>query len=128
MTTQQDNNGRQPTIRTTPMPSDINHNGHVFGGWILSQMDLAGGIVAIRRAGGQVATVAVNAMTFFTPVLVSDWISIYADIIKTGRTSITVHIEVRVMRRDETREIRVTEGTFTYVRIDDKARPKSLPQ
>ena len=84
-------------------------------------------LVAIRRAGGQVATVAVNAMTFFTPVLVSDWISIYADIIKTGRTSITVHIEVRVMRRDETREIRVTEGTFTYVRIDDKARPKPLP-
>lgn len=114
---------RQPTVRTLPKPSDINNNGHIFGGWILSQMDVAGGITALRRAGGPVATVAIEAMTFHEPVLVTDWLSVYTDIVKTGRTSVTVDIEVKVMRRGATSEIMVTGGTFVYVRIDDHGRP-----
>lgn len=117
---------RQPTIRTLPKPSDINQNGHIFGGWILSQMDVAGGITALRRAGGPVATVAIEAMTFHQPVLVHDWLSVYTDITRTGRTSIAVRIEVKVMRRGATEEVTVTEGTFVYVRIDEHGRPTPI--
>lgn len=119
-------NDRQPTIRTLPKPSDINHNGHIFGGWILSQMDVAGGITALRRAGGPVATVAIEAMTFHRPVLVHDWLSVYTDIARTGRTSIAIHIEVKVMRRGASEEVTVTEGTFVYVRIDDEGNPTPI--
>lgn len=117
---------RQPTIRTIPKPSDINHNGHIFGGWILSQMDVAGGVAAGRRAGGAVATVAIEAMTFHRPVLVTDWLSVYTDISRIGRTSITVEIEVKVMRRGATEEVTVTRGTFIYVRIDANGRPLAI--
>ena len=114
---------RDPIIRTTPRPSDINMNGHIFGGWILSQMDIAGGIAAMRLSGGQVATVAIEAMTFHRPVLITDWVSVYAEVVKTGRTSITVHIEVAAMRRNEDEEVKVTEGTFIYVHIDKDGHP-----
>lgn len=117
---------RDPVIRTTPRPSDLNVNGHIFGGWILSQMDIAGGVVALREAGGPVATVAVEAMTFHQPVLLTDWISVYATVTGTGTTSITVHIEVAAMRRDADEEIKVTEGTFIFVHLDDNGRPRPL--
>ncbi|RMF10150.1 MAG: acyl-CoA thioesterase [Alphaproteobacteria bacterium] len=118
---------RDPVIRTTPRPSDINLNGHIFGGWILSQMDIAGGIAAIRETGGgAVATVAIEAMTFHRPVLLTDWVSVYADVVGTGRTSITVHIEVAAMRRGADAEVMVTEGTFVYVHIDSNGKPLPL--
>ncbi len=115
---------RQPTLRIVAKPADINYNGHIFGGWILSQMDVAGGIEATRRAGGgAVATVAIDGMKFHRPVLVNDWLSVYTNIVKVGRTSISVHIEVKVMRRGEQEELVVTEGTFVFVHIDENARP-----
>lgn len=117
---------RQPTIRTVAKPSNINHNGHIFGGWILSQMDVAGGVAAGRRAGGAVATVAIEAMTFHRPVLATDWLSVYTEISAIGRTSITVEIEVKVMRRGATEEVTVTRGTFIYVRIDGDGRPLAV--
>lgn len=116
----------QPTIRTVPKPSDINHNGHIFGGWILSQMDVAGGVAAGRRAGGAVATVAIEAMTFHRPVLATDWLSVYTEISRTGRTSITVEVEVKVMRRGAVEEVSVTRGTFIYVHIDAEGRPLAI--
>lgn len=120
-------NERDPVIRTMPRPADINLNGHIFGGWILSQMDIAGGIAAIRRSGGAVATVAIEAMKFHQPVLISDLVSLYADIVETGRTSITVKIEVTATRRNSDEEIKVTEGTYIYVHIDENGRPTPLP-
>jgi acyl-CoA thioesterase YciA len=119
---------RQPTVRTWSRPSDINHNGHIFGGWILSQMDIAGGIEATRLCGGAVATVAVEAMKFHQPVLVSDWLSVYTKITKIGTTSVSVDIEVAVLRRDEMEEIKVTEGTFIFVHIDKNGQPTPIPE
>lgn len=119
---------RQPTVRTFPSPSNINHNGHIFGGWILSQMDIAGGITAARLCGGPVATVAIDAMKFHQPVLVGDWLSVYTDITSIGTTSVTVDVEVAVLRRDEDQELKVTEGKFIFVLIDDQARPKPIPE
>jgi acyl-CoA thioesterase YciA len=109
-----------------PRPADINLNGHIFGGWILSQMDIAGGIASIRVAGGRVATVTVEAMKFHQPILITDVVSVYAEVVKTGRTSITVHMEVTAKRREEENEVKVTEGTFIYVKIDDDGRPVPL--
>jgi acyl-CoA thioesterase YciA len=117
----------QPIIRTVPRPSDINHNGHVFGGWILAQMDVAGGMLAMRRAQGPVATVAVEAMEFISPVLITDWISVYGYISATGRTSISVRMEVKAMRKGVSEEVLVTSGTFIYVHVDEHTRPKPLP-
>lgn len=119
---------RQPTVRTWPRPSDINHNGHIFGGWILSQMDVAGGIAAARLCGGPVATVAIEAMKFHQPVLVSDWLSVYTKIEHVGTTSVSVNIEVSVLRRNEDEEIKVTEGTFVFVHIDETGRPTPIPE
>ncbi len=119
---------RQPTIRTWPKPSDINHNGHIFGGWILSQMDVAAGIAAGRLCNGPVATVAVEAMKFHQPVLVTDWLSVYTNITKVGRTSLSVNIEVAVLRRGEDKEIKVTEGTFVFVHLDEHGRPKVIDE
>ena len=107
------------------MPADANPNGDIFGGWILSQMDLGGGNVASLRARGRVATVAVTAMIFHAPVFVGDEVSCYARIIKVGRTSITVHIESWARRRDLQR-VKVTEGTFTYVAIGPDRRPQPV--
>lgn len=116
----------EPIIRTAPMPADMNGNGDIFGGWVLSQMDIAGGIVAARQAQGRVATVAVNAMKFHQPIRVGDLVSIYGEVTKIGNTSITVHLETIVVRRFDPAEIKVTEGTFVYVAIDDQGRPRPI--
>lgn len=117
---------RQPSVRTVPMQADLNANGHIFGGWILSQMDIAGGGEAIRFCNGPVATVAVEALNFHQPVLPGDWLSVYTDIVKVGTTSITLHIEVTVLRRDHANEIKVTEGDFVFVALDENHRPKKI--
>ena len=114
---------REPILRLVPRPADINYNGHIFGGWILSEMNIAGGLVAARRAGRPVATVAIEAMKFLRPVLAGDWLSVYAEIIRVGRTSISTHIEVAVRRRGEPGELTVTEGRFVYVALGDGGRP-----
>ncbi|WP_438994831.1 acyl-CoA thioesterase [Pseudemcibacter sp.] len=119
---------RQPTIRTLPKRSNINSNGHIFGGWILSQMDSAAGIEAMRRVKGPVATVAIEAMKFYAPVSIGDWMSVYTDITKVGKTSLTVHIEVTVVSRDNEEETVVTEGDFIFVALDKNHRPKVIDQ
>ncbi|MDA9770085.1 acyl-CoA thioesterase [Emcibacteraceae bacterium] len=119
---------RQPTIRTLPKRSNINSNGHIFGGWILSQMDSAAGIEAMRRVKGPVATVAIEAMKFHAPVSIGDWMSVYTDITKVGKTSLTVHIEVTVVSRDNEEETVVTEGDFIFVALDKNHRPRVIDQ
>lgn len=110
------------------MPSDSNIHGDVFGGWIMAQVDIAGSVPATRRAGGRVATVAVNAFVFRQPVFVGDLLSIYADIVKVGRTSITVSVEVYAERqRMEAEVVKVTEATLTYVATDETRRSRPLP-
>jgi acyl-CoA thioesterase YciA len=117
----------EPILRVVPRPGDINANGHIFGGWVLSQMDIAAGIVASRRAQGPVATVAIEAMEFIAPILLHDIISVYARIERTGRTSMGIRIEVVAARDRGTRQVKVTEGLFTFVALDDEARPRPLP-
>ena len=122
----------QPILRTVPMPADTNYAGDIFGGWIMSQVDMAGSIPAIRRACGRVATVAVNSFVFKQPVFVGDLVSLYADIVKVGRTSITVNVTVYAQRgvREGGEEIciKVPEAVLTYVAIDDNRRPRMVPQ
>jgi len=119
---------RQPALRVVPRPADTNAGGDIFGGWILAQIDLAGSIPAHRRAGGRVVTVAMESVQFHEPVFVGDLVSCYADIVRTGRTSITVQVEVVAERHRSGRElIKVTEATVTYVAIDDQRRPRPLP-
>jgi acyl-CoA thioesterase YciA len=117
---------RVPVLRVMPGPGDINANGHIFGGWVLSQMDIAAGIVASRRAKGPVATVAIEAMEFIAPIHLRDLISVYADIERVGRTSMGVRIEV-IAERDlgETR-VKVTEGLFTFVALDANHQPRPV--
>jgi acyl-CoA thioesterase YciA len=117
----------EPVLRTIAMPADANPDGDIFGGWVLSQMDLAGGTLARQRAKGRVATVAVNAMTFLLPVYVGDYVSCYARIEKVGRTSITVCIETWAQRRDGGPRIKVTEGVFVYVAIGENRKPREVP-
>ncbi len=115
-------------IRTLAMPADANPNGDIFGGWLISQMDIAGGITAGVRAHGRVATVAVTGFTFHKPVLVGDVICCYADIHKVGKTSITIGIEAWALRRDESKDrIKVTEGVFTFVALDGDGKPRPVP-
>ncbi len=114
-------------LRTIAMPKDANPNGDVFGGWILGQMDLAGGMIAYERAEGRVATVAIDAITFHEPVFIGDQISCYAAIERVGRTSIRIRVETRVRRHAGGHVVKVTEGTFTYVAIDLRGRPRPLP-
>jgi acyl-CoA thioesterase YciA len=114
-------------LRVVPRPGDINANGHIFGGWVLSQMDIAAGIVASRRAQGPVATVAIEAMEFIAPILLHDVISVYARIERTGRTSMAIRIEVVASRNRGTEEVKVTEGVFTFVALDAGNRPRPLP-
>ncbi|EHP44447.1 acyl-CoA hydrolase [Cupriavidus basilensis OR16] len=110
------------------MPADANVHGDVFGGWIMAQVDIAGSIPAVERAQGRVATVAVNSFLFKHPVFVGDLVSFYADIEKTGRTSITVSVEVYAQRMRQSNEIvKVTEATLTYVATDDARQPRVLP-
>ncbi len=113
-------------IRTIAMPADTNPNGDIFGGWLMSQMDLAASTLAHRRAHGRVATVAVDGMTFHSPVFVGDEVSLYARLVSTGRTSMRIFVEAwRRARHDET-SCKVTEATFVFVSIDDQRRPRPL--
>ena len=118
---------KDPILRVVPGSSDINANGHIFGGWVLSQMDIAGGIVAARRAQGRVVTVAVDAMTFHQPIKVGDIVSIYGRVLRVGRTSMAVKMETIVARRLDPTEIKVTEGVYTYVAIDENGKPRPVP-
>ena len=116
----------QPAIRVIAMPADTNPNGDIFGGWIMSHMDLAGATVAILEAKGRVATVAVDGMSFHKPVFVGDIVSFYSEVARIGRTSITVKVEAWALRHRLGEEERVTEGTFTYVAIGEDRRPRPL--
>jgi len=117
---------RDPILRVVPGPGDINSNGHIFGGWVLSQMDIAGGIVAGRTAQGACATVAIEAMAFIAPILLRDLISVYAHVERRGRTSMGIRIEV-IATRGLGEEVKVTEGLFTFVALDEQHRPRALP-
>jgi acyl-CoA thioesterase YciA len=119
---------RSPILRVVPGPSDINANGHIFGGWVLSQMDIAAGIVASRRANGSVATVAIERMEFIAPIELRDLISVYADVERVGRTSMVIRIEVVAHRNRGQEQINVTEGLFTFVALDENHRPRVLDQ
>jgi acyl-CoA thioesterase YciA len=117
--------GKDPTLRVVPMPADANSSGDIFGGWVMSQVDIAGSIPAIRRAHGRVATVAVNSFVFRQAVMVGDIVSLYAEVVKVGRTSITVDVEVYAQRNPEKEEcVKVTEATLTYVAVDKERRPR----
>jgi acyl-CoA thioesterase YciA len=119
---------REPALRVVPMPADVNQHGDIFGGWIMAQVDIAGGIVAARRARGRVATVAVNAFQFKEPVLVGDVVTFFAAIVRTGRTSITVDVEVFATRNPgEIVNVKVTEATLTYVAVGTDRKPRELP-
>ena len=117
---------RRVTIRTVPQPADLNVNGNIFGGWVLSQMDLAGAAVAKERAKGPVATVAVNSMKFHRPIEVGDLVSIYTDIQKIGRTSITVAIEVFAENGPTGNEHKVTEGCYVFVAVGENGQPRPV--
>jgi acyl-CoA thioesterase YciA len=118
----------QVCIRTLAMPADANQNGDIFGGWLLSQMDLGGGVFASKIAKSRTVTVAIEAMNFRKPVFVGDLVSVHANLVKVGRTSITVHLEAWVLRRKEMHSILVTDGNFTYVSIDDSGHPQAIQQ
>lgn len=117
----------QLTIRTLAMPADTNPNGDVFGGWVISQMDLAGLSIARKKAKGRVTTVAIDKMVFLSPVHVGDFVCCYAELIKTGRTSITILIDTYATDELSGSRRHVTEGIFTYVAIDAEGKPKVLP-
>ena len=113
-------------IRTLAMPADTNANGDIFGGWLLSQMDIGGGVFASKVAKSRTVTVAIEAMNFRKPVYVGDLVSVHATLVRVGRTSLTVHLEAWVLRRKESRSILVTDGNFTYVSIDDQGHPQTV--
>jgi len=114
------------SIRTLAMPADTNQNGDIFGGWLLSQMDIGGGIFASKIAKSRTVTVAIEAMNFRKPVFVGDVVSVHANLVRIGKTSITVHIEAWVLRAKELHSILVTDGNFTYVSIDDDGHPQVI--
>ncbi|MCW8138683.1 MAG: acyl-CoA thioesterase [Planctomycetota bacterium] len=114
-------------IRTLAMPRDTNAQGDVFGGWLMSQMDIAGATVAIRRAQGRVVTVAVEAMSFHKPVFVGDGLSCYGSVTRIGRTSLRVRVEAWARRGRGCLEEKVTDGVFTYVAVDEERRPRPVP-
>jgi acyl-CoA thioesterase YciA len=118
----------EPAVRTLAMPADTNPSGDIFGGWVLAQMDLAAGIVAARRAQGRVATAALDGMSFHKPVYVGDLVSCYAKVVRIGRTSMTVQVDTYVLRRRTGEEVKVTEGSFTVVAIDEQGRPRPVPR
>jgi acyl-CoA thioesterase YciA len=118
----------EPVIRTIAMPSDTNPEGDIFGGWLVSQMDLAGATVAFGVARGRCATIAIEAMSFLSPVFVGDEVSLFARVLKTGRTSVQVSVEAWRRRRDSGEGHQVTRGVFTFVAIDADRRPRPLPQ
>lgn len=119
---------RHSTLRVVPMPADLNQHGDVFGGWVMAQVDVAGAIPAMRRARGRVATVSVNSFLFKQPVSVGDIVSLYADIVRVGKTSITVKVEVYA-ERDYTNPVivKVTEAELTYVAINVDGNKREVP-
>lgn len=118
----------EPAVRTLAMPADTNPSGDIFGGWVLAQMDLAAGIVASQRAQGRVATAALDGMSFHKPVYVGDLVTCYATVVRIGRTSMTVQVDTYVLRRRTGKEVKVTEGRFTVVAIDEEGRPRPVPR
>ena len=116
------------TLRTVAMPSDVNVNGDIFGGWVLSQMDIAAGILSRERSGGRSTTVAVDAMKFIRPVQVGDVLSVYTRLLRVGRSSMAVEVEAWVLRSSDRSLERVTEAVFTFVAIDEDGRPRPVPE
>ena len=127
----QDASPEQPhgelTVRLAAMPADTNANGDIFGGWVLSQMDQAGGIAAVERAQGRVVTIAVEAMTFIRPVKVGDVLCVYTSLDHVGRTSMKIHVEAWARRFHTHEREKVTDAHFTFVAIDDSGRPRPVP-
>ncbi len=120
--------GTEPAIRVLAMPADTNPTGDIFGGWIMAQMDLAGGILASRRARGRVVTVAMNAFEFHHPVYVGDLLSCYGRVVRVGRTSLTLQLEAFAERAaDPGQVVKVTEATATFVAVDEQRRPRPVP-
>ena len=120
--------GKEPVLRVMTMPADMNGNGDIFGGWVMAQVDVAGAIPAMRRTRGRVATVAVNSFVFKQPISVGDVVSFYAEIVKVGRTSVVVNVEVFAERHPaEPLIVRVTEAQLTYVAIDGQGNKRGIP-
>jgi acyl-CoA thioesterase YciA len=117
-----------PQIRTIAMPADTNPSGDIFGGWLMSQMDLAAGNAAVRRGRGRGATVAVEGMSFLAPVKVGDEVSLYADVIEVGRSSMRIHVEAWRRSRESDETVRVTRATFTFVALDSHGKPRPVPE
>jgi acyl-CoA thioesterase YciA len=117
----------EPVIRTVAMPADTNPAGDIFGGWLMAQVDLAAGNAAARRARGRCATVAADSMVFHSPVFVGDEVSLFADVLRVGRTSLSIRIEAWRRSRDGDDCFKVTEATFTFVAIDEQRRPRPVP-
>jgi acyl-CoA thioesterase YciA len=116
------------TVRISAMPADTNANGDIFGGWVLSRMDQAGGIAGVERARGRVVTIALDAMTFIRPVKVGDVLEVYAEVESVGRTSMKMHIEAWARRFQTHKQEKVTDATFTFVAIDDNGKPRPIPK
>jgi acyl-CoA thioesterase YciA len=116
------------TVRVSAMPADTNANGDIFGGWVLSRMDQAGGIAAVERAQGRVVTIALDAMTFIRPVRVGDVLEVYTEVESIGRTSMKVHVEAWARRFRVSLHEKVTDATFTFVAIGDDGRPRPIPR
>lgn len=117
----------EPAVRTLAMPADTNPSGDIFGGWVLAQMDLAAGIVAAQRAEGRVATAALDGMSFHRPVYIGDLVSCYARVTRVGRSSMTVQVDTFALRRRTGDEVKVTEGQFTLVALDEQGLPRPVP-
>lgn len=117
---------RQPAIRVTTMPADANPYGDIFGGWLMSQMDMAAGLVAARHAKGRAVTIAVDGMKFHAPVAVGDEVSVYADLVRVGRTSMTIEVEAWRRGRHVEEQCLVTQANFVFVAIDDARRPRPI--
>ena len=120
---------REPVLRVVPRPSDCNQHGDIFGGWVMSQVDIAAGVVAARRARGRVATVAVNSFQFKQPVYIGDLVSFYADIVRVGTTSITVSVDVYAQRNpNDVETVKVTEAILTFVATGEDRKPRQVPK
>jgi len=117
---------RDPAIRVTAMPADANAYGDIFGGWLMSLMDSGAGLIAARRSKGRAVTVAMDGMQFHYPVSVGDEVSVYGEIVKVGRTSLTIAVEAWRRHRHEENEVKVTEATFTFVAVDDEGKPRAV--
>jgi acyl-CoA thioesterase YciA len=127
MTNSPNINRSDPILRVSPRPADINSNGHIFGGWVLAQMDIAGGIIASKICQGACATVAIEKMEFIAPILMRDIISVYGWLERRGRTSMAIRLEVIATRDRGDQQVKVTEGLFTFVALDEEHRPRALP-